>query len=373
MPQVLAGETAGFGVREGVLSGDTALPLALPAGRKRVVLTLGEHTVAAFADGDQVRSVHWQGGEAFEQSLTSDATRLVMLHAGSEPTPYRVELLPDGGTGSDASLRAGCAVRARLRPLGLVASAGRGACRRRVVGARARRPRARRSFVTDDGRVLRGADLQPRAAGTLTVRHGPGVAVAWVDAGGKRASPWPQEGLAPVPQAAPAVLPLGATNLRLHVPLGPAQVLQLRTAVPVATVVARAAGAEVEIHPAGARLHALAEGDGVDVLLHGLGGATLSGVAELATTPVLPLKEGLNAPLLLAGGDRAYFAFEIGERRRIGVGVRADGSAVECELLTAARALARPGRAAAARPRARALPAVPRTAARRGPRRRRGR
>src|SRR6185295_13650223 len=39
--------------------------------------------------------------------------------------------------------------------------------------------------------------------------------------------------------------------------------------------------------------------------------------------------------VLLAGGDRSYFAFDVPERRKIGVGVRADSSAVECELLTA--------------------------------------
>ena len=120
-------------------------------------------------------------------------------------------------------------------------------------------------------------------------------------------------------------------------PLGHGSVLHLRTATPVATVVTRAAGAVVEIHPAGALLHVLEDGDdSVEVVLHALAGGQLAGVAELTASPVVPLTEGRNPALLLAGGDRAYSSFELTERRRIGVGVRADASSVECELLDAA-------------------------------------
>jgi hypothetical protein len=167
------------------------------------------------------------------------------------------------------------------------------------------------------------------------VRHGAGSLLSWIDGVAVPASPWGGE-TAATAGAAPSTVPLRGAETRLRVPLAASAVLHLRTTVPVATVVHRANGTEVTVQPAGARLHALASDGAVDVGLHVLGGGVLGGFAELSTTPVVELHEGVNPPVLLAGGDRSYFAFDVPERRKIGVGVRADSSAVECELLTAA-------------------------------------
>ncbi len=330
-PALQSARTAAWGVLEGVLTGDVALPIDLPPGAKRVSLALGAQSAAALADGDRVSGVHWQGGEAFERSLDSTAARVLLIHRGAQPAPYRVEIAPADAA---AALRAGAPREELFDRSGsdwfrVEAATTAGGLALHVRGAD-----AAGTFVGDDGTVLRGNDLQPHGAGAWIVRHGPGAVLAWLDAGGVAASPWSLANLAAVVQTAPGVVALGGRDVRLKVPLAAQAVLQVRTRVPVASVVSRAAGAEVEIHPAGARLQALGEGDGVEVLLHGLA-TGLSGVAELATTAVVPLVEGVNAPVLLAGGDRAYFSFEIASPRRVGVGVRTDASGLECELLTA--------------------------------------
>src|SRR5204862_4200175 len=83
-----------WGVLEGVLEGSTASPIDLPAGTKTVTLALGDGTAAALVDGDRVASVHWQGGQAFNEVITTEAPRLVLFHDGAASSPYRVELQP---------------------------------------------------------------------------------------------------------------------------------------------------------------------------------------------------------------------------------------------------------------------------------------
>ncbi len=333
-PALRAAKAAPWGVLEGVLDGATASPLDLPAGTKTVTLALGAGTAAAFADGDRIVSVHWQGGRAFNEVITTSAARLVLFHDGAEPSPYRIELQP-------------AAALAAVRPLApfesLLDRTGSVTVRVEAPKAagwavRVRGAEAEATFVGDDGRVLSGLDLHPAGAGTLRVRHGAGSLLSWIDSTAVPASPWSGAASSTAGAAAaavPSTLALRGAEMRLRVPVAASAVLHLRTTVPVATVVYGADGAEVAVQPAGARLHALARDGAVDVALHALGGGVLSGMAELSTTPVVELHEGVNPPVLLAGGDRSYFAFDVPERRKIGVGVRADSSAVECELLTA--------------------------------------
>src|SRR5207247_3930483 len=53
---------------------------AYPLEPKRMRLAVGEATVAVLSDGDHVTSVHWQGGEPFEETLETSADSLTLLH-----------------------------------------------------------------------------------------------------------------------------------------------------------------------------------------------------------------------------------------------------------------------------------------------------
>ncbi|MEO8505058.1 MAG: hypothetical protein ABI609_14255 [Acidobacteriota bacterium] len=350
-PQLSTSQPLGWGVHTGALAVGSAAQFELPAGPKRLVLTLGERTVGALAEGDTLESVHWRGGEAFEERLLSSTARLVLLREGEGQTeaPYRIEVLPLGAGENETGgeLRTGKPFERAFDRTGSVRLAVEAPAGAVTWSLHVRGGDDSTTFLTEDGRVLRGPDLTPARSGVLILGHRQGMVVAWIDASGVPSDPWlaSSQSSAVVPANAPGVVPLGGQSVRLRVPLGQGSVLHLRTATPVATVVTSAAGAVVEIHPAGALLHVLAEpksaasaggDDSVEVVLHALAGGQLAGVAELTTSPVVPLTEGLNPALLLAGGDRAYSSFELTERRRVGVGVRADASSVECELLDAA-------------------------------------
>ncbi|HBL26835.1 MAG TPA: hypothetical protein DD490_08380, partial [Acidobacteria bacterium] len=110
--------------------------------------------------------------------------------------------------------------------------------------------------------------------------------------------------------------------------------LHLRTAVPLATLVQRADGGapEVEVHPEGARLDAFVPAGEVRIGLRALAGAQLSGTAEITTTPVTAIGEGLGPAVLLPAGSTRWYSFHLDQKGPIGAGVGSTDDRVELEL-----------------------------------------
>ena len=65
----------------------------------------------------------------------------------------------------------------------------------------------------------------------------------------------------------------------------------------------------------------------------------LSGTLELTADPVTPIADGLGAPVALAPGDAAVFAFQLARATEVGVGVRADPDRAEVRLMDAGGAV----------------------------------
>jgi hypothetical protein len=70
------------------------------------------------------------------------------------------------------------------------------------------------------------------------------------------------------------------------------------------------------------------------VTIRAVAGGTLHGSAEVTTTPVVPIGEGLGPEVLLGPGQSRLFSFEVSHRGLIGVGVRADADRVDVALLS---------------------------------------
>src|SRR5216117_604053 len=64
---------------DGELEDVGGLALNVDSGPKRVRLALGEATVAAFSDGERITSVHWHGGEPFEETVETSADHLTLF------------------------------------------------------------------------------------------------------------------------------------------------------------------------------------------------------------------------------------------------------------------------------------------------------
>src|SRR5436309_3946903 len=156
----LAGSWAGE--QGGEVAGVTARIFDLPPGPKRVRLALGEATVVALSDGERVTSVHWQGGEPFEETVETSANRLTVFHTREAKDGFHLEVLPlaagqaaaplaPGVPYERADLRAGTA---RLAVAPAVASDAERPLTLHVRGAG-----AEAVLVGGDGRVVRGTDL----------------------------------------------------------------------------------------------------------------------------------------------------------------------------------------------------------------------
>jgi hypothetical protein len=327
------------GVVEGALEAGSAVRVDLPGDAALVRLALDPALVAVLSRGEETLGVHWGGGAALAESVETTADRLTLLH-GREPAGaarYVVESLPlwEGAIarvapGSPVERTTDRAGRLRLKVAPL-----EGGGTLHVRGA------SEDAVLMDaSGRVRRGRDLElaPGRAGVLTVPHRPGLLLAWsAPHGAESPGPWPEEASAGSrPVALPASLALSGALASFELMLEEPAVVHLRTATPVATRLLLPGAAErVDVHPDGARLDAFLPDRSARLTLRGLAGA-LTGRAELTTTPVTALGEGLGPRILLAPGASRVFSFRLQHSGPIGIGVRASEDVVETLLLDAA-------------------------------------
>jgi hypothetical protein len=161
--------------------------------------------------------------------------------------------------------------------------------------------------------------------------------LAWVDRPGEEAADlWNGGGArGETVVVPPAAVPLAGRVQALRVtPAGPAM-LHLRTAIPVVTLLEPGEGAaEVAVHETGALLDRYMEGP-VRLGLRAVGGASLWGTAELTTSAVTPIGEGLGPAVLLPAGTTALFSFTVTRDGPVGIGVRATPDVVTATLLDA--------------------------------------
>jgi hypothetical protein len=336
-------EPVAWGSRDMTVAGITARSLDLPPGPKRLRLSLQNATVAVLSEGDRVTSVHWRGNEPLEETIEGTADRLTVLHTRAAADSLHIDLLPIAAADIVPPLaRSAPYVRADLRA-GVqrlaVAAAQSEPERPRTLHVRTANPdgQAAPVLMGADGRITRAADLPvPGSGGTLLVSHGPGLVLAWIDQRGEEAQDlW---GQAPLPTETrlgpPTVVTLSGIVQALQFHPSQPLMLHVRTSTPVVTLLKRGdAAPEVEVHPTGTVLDAYLADERTLLGLRAIGGSTLSGTAEVTTSPVTPIREGLGPEVLLAAGATRLFSFTVTQDGPVGIGVRANPDVVECTLL----------------------------------------
>jgi hypothetical protein len=186
----------------------------------------------------------------------------------------------------------------------------------------------------------RDITLTPNAAGFVLVRHEPGWVLAFVEPAGAAADGlWgdPRGGEKSKAEPPQTVTLEGAVHT-IRVTPKVASVLHVRAASPAAVRVVRGEGLapDVEVFPRGVVLDSYLPGGTAEITLRALGaGSQLSGGAELTLTAVTPVGEGLGPEVLLPAGETRVFSFVVGDKREIGIGVRADSDVVDATLLDA--------------------------------------
>lgn len=330
------------GAWEGSLEGVRARAFDLPSGPKRVHLALGESLAAVLSRGDAVGSVHWAGGDSFAETVETDADRLTVLHMRSGADRFAMEAIPIGPEERTRPLAPGASYeRAHLRAgMARLAVAPQAAATDAPAMLHVRGARDEPVFVAADGRVSRGWDVPADpGGGTLLVRHRPGLLLAWADRPGEEAHDlWSTPGsVESVLVQPPASLVLSGTIRAFRLSPSEPVMIHLRTAAPLATRVKRGEGPpEVEVHGAGGVLDTYLPAGSAEMVLRALAGGTLSGTAEITSTPVTPIDEGLGPEVLLPPGATRLFSFVVAREGPVGIGVRARSDVVDSVLLSSA-------------------------------------
>jgi hypothetical protein len=186
--------------------------------------------------------------------------------------------------------------------------------------------------------VRRGSDLDTGAeAGTLLVPHLGGWVLAWIDrAGQEDTAMWGARVEARALDVKPPALVRLESAGDMAIAVDRPTMLHFRSPVGLVTRLERP-GQEprVEIHAGGARYDAYLEAGRSTLSVRALGGQALSGVAEITTSDVMPIGEGLGPEVILGPGATRVFSFQVARTGPVGVGVRASAEIVEAVLMNA--------------------------------------
>ncbi|WP_159729118.1 hypothetical protein [Methylosinus sp. Ce-a6] len=187
-------------------------------------------------------------------------------------------------------------------------------------------------FIGADGRVLRGRSLLLGGPGEVAIAHAPGLVAAWIERAGK--SPWPAA--APRDVAAPFAATLSGEAQAFALDVGAPVVVDIRTSAPAILAVTQNGAREIETFPAGVELHRYAAPGRALIEIFSPHDGALSGGLVISTTPVIPVKDGVNDPIALGPAGSALFTFEVTKAGEIGLGLRAEPDRAELRLLDAA-------------------------------------
>jgi len=193
------------------------------------------------------------------------------------------------------------------------------------------------TLISAAGRIARAIDLPlDDGAATVLVPHAPGLVLAWIDRRGEEAEDLWGHAALPVETTLgpPAVIPLTGMVQAMRFSPSEPLMLHVRTSTPVVTLLQRgAAPPDVEIHPNGTVLDAYLSEEPAQLGLRALGAGELTGTAEVTTSPVVPIREGLGPEVLLAAGATRLFSFNVTQAGPVGIGVHANPDVVDCTLL----------------------------------------
>lgn len=328
----------------GAIEGRKARSYELPSGKKQVRLSLGRGLVAALVKDDAVASVHWAEGNAFTETIETDAGQLLLLHIREDADRYAIELTSLGDELSTRAVAAGEPFERVMQNSGnmrvFIAPDRTGDDVQRTLRVRGHK-NAR--FMSREGMVFAGNDMNIGSrGGMLMIEHGPGALLAWLDRPGQEAVDLWATNEKPdrTTIALPALLALDGKSRACRIDAGKPVMLHVRSASAMATYLDRGEKTpDVEVHPRGVTFDAYLPEGTAELRMRALAGGSLSGQVAVSGSLVIPTDEGLGPEVLLAPGAARLFSFIVRQEGMIGAGVKADSDSVDMEILDSAGAV----------------------------------
>jgi len=337
--QRLNAESASVGIRDGVLNAKTSLPFKLPSGPLSVRLTLAQMNTAVFLKRGSVISTHWSGADTLTETVATDADELWLLNADARNAHYSIEIA-QGASGAPQVLKPGelldlnLSTSGRLRVPVEITKSDTELSRLRVNG------NAQVLWLEKSGRIASGNDIQIRDSGVLWLQHQPGTLVAWLEApsgkqGAQGVADWIKS-LRETSVKPPQSVKLAGKSQVLALQLDKPAMLHVHTSVPVVThFMIDGKSPQTAAHMQGANINLLVPAGTSRLVLRAVGADSLSGVANVMATQVTNLNEGTGPEVLLAPGSARLFTFEVKQRAKLGIGVRASSDIVSSVLYDA--------------------------------------
>ncbi|AVA26356.1 MULTISPECIES: lysozyme inhibitor LprI family protein [unclassified Rhizobium] len=300
----------------------SARPVKLTNGVKRLTLDLAPGIAVVSAPSTTQLLNVWSGAAPLSRSIATSVEEIWLVNLTNDAASARVSLSPGQAVtlGNDQIKR---------RFFGTVGSeeiavdAMKGDVLNVSGGAA--------TFVGADGRVLRGDHIPVSGPGQLIVDHNAGLVALWLERGGE--SPWPKP--EPKTTTLPQSVTLEGEAMAFRLDPDPPIVLDVSTDAPVIVGLEQNGHRDLQLFPTGAEFHRyLAAGEAV-LTLYSTHEGPLSGSLDMTATPVVPVNDGVGAPVVLAPGATALFGFEVKNSGNIGVGLRSDPDLAIGHLLDA--------------------------------------
>ncbi len=298
----------------------TAQPLHLASGNKRISLQLAPGVAAALSGGDATLAM-WNGDTATAREATGAWTEALLVNTSDVAAPAGLDLVP---TSAQSTLAAGGVTKRYYGAAGAVtlsvdAQAGD---RLNVAGSAA-------TFVTSDGRVLRGTSIALPSPGSLTLDHPAGLVVAGLSRGD--VTPWSAP--KPIAPALPASVKLEGASMALALRADTPMLVRVRTTAPVVFALRQAGAGDPEAKPLGADVRRYVAAGDAELRVFSPHDGSLTGTLDVSAEPITPVGDGIGEAQVLAPGASALFAFEVSRAGMVGVGLRAEPDRVLARLL----------------------------------------
>jgi hypothetical protein len=323
---------SGPGRIAGALAAGKCERVELGAGSKRIRLALDKGLIAATASKDAIDGAHW--AEDSEETLETSATSLLLLNPLSVDAAYDVDVELVSGRSSPQAITESDAYEENEPVAGMAVLDVRSSLKDARLHVRG--DLVETSFLGSDGLVDDGPDISLGGrSGRLIVRHEPGLVIAWIDSEASASNALFVEGPeSTISASSPADVPLAGRTRTIVLSSRSPSLVHVRTHAPVVSRWRRAgAPDEIAIHPAGASLDLfLGPGEG-RLTLRSASGGELFGLAQLSSTEITAIHEGLGPEVLLAPGSGRVFSFLLERASDVGIGVRASSDRVESTLL----------------------------------------
>jgi hypothetical protein len=306
----------------GVIPPRTALPVTIGAAGGALTLDLPSG-VAAFSAPDEARKLAAFGDAEPISRRIDDAPRTIWLvNATATPAPARLAAAP----GKGEPLTSEAASKRFYGAAGQFAQAihGEKGDRLIVAGGEA-------TFVGDSGLVARGRSIEIDGRGEAVVDHKPGLVALWLERGGK--TPWATP--APKPVAAPQRSALEGAAQAFSFETSAPVVVDARSSAPAIVAFTQNGERVIETFPSGVELHRYVAPGKATIEIFSPHDGPLAGTLDIASTPVVLAKDGVNDAIALSAGSSALFTFEVKKTSEIGLGLRAEPDLAELRLLDA--------------------------------------